>query len=130
MAAKLTAYGAGYLAHCAAGEWAAIRPGPRPDTYESSASGGGRIVHGSPQVVADDDRVAVFSSRSAAIASLTEHGVEPAAAHRPRRDPSAARVNLVVRVHPDTRARLAAEARRTGESQGQVVDRLAHDLAP
>ena len=51
-------------------------------------------------------------------------------AHRPRRDPSAARVNLVVRVHPDTRARLAAEARRTGESQGQVVDRLAHDLAP
>lgn len=49
-------------------------------------------------------------------------------AHRPRRDPAAARINLVVRVHPDTRSRIAAEARRTGESQGQVVDRLASAL--
>lgn len=49
-------------------------------------------------------------------------------AHRPRRDPGAARVNLVVRVHPDTRLRLAAEAQRTGESQGQVIDRLVQGL--
>lgn len=49
-------------------------------------------------------------------------------AHRPRRDPGAARVNLVVRVHPDTRLRLAAEAQRTGESQGQVIDRLVQSL--
>lgn len=49
-------------------------------------------------------------------------------AHRPRRDPVAARVNLVVRVHPHTRLRLAAEAQRTGESQGQIVDRAAEHL--
>lgn len=48
--------------------------------------------------------------------------------HRPRRDPAAVRVNLVVRVHPMTRVRLADEAARTGESQGQVVDRLAEQI--
>jgi hypothetical protein len=49
-------------------------------------------------------------------------------AHRPRRDPGAARVMLALRVHPDTRARLAAESQRTDESQGQVIDRLVQGL--
>lgn len=44
-------------------------------------------------------------------------------AHRPRQDPAVARVNLHVRVHPDTRAAIDAEAKRSGESAGQVVDR-------
>jgi hypothetical protein len=49
-------------------------------------------------------------------------------AHRPRRDPGAARVMLALRVHPETRARLAAESQRTDESQGQVIDRLVQGL--
>lgn len=54
----------------------------------------------------------------------------PRPAHRPRRDPDVVRVNLVVRVHPSTRASVVAEAKRTGESQGQVIDRLAALIAP
>ncbi len=47
------------------------------------------------------------------------------APHRPRRDPSAARVKWSIRVHPDTIRRIAEEATRTGDSSGVVVDRLA-----
>lgn len=54
----------------------------------------------------------------------------PRPANRPRRDPDVVRVNLVVRVHPSTRAMVAAEAKRTGESQGQVIDRLAALIGP
>ncbi len=49
-------------------------------------------------------------------------------AHRPRRDPSAARVVRSYRLHPDTAARIVAESRRTGESQGQVIDRIVAAL--
>lgn len=49
-------------------------------------------------------------------------------AHRPRRDPAAARVVRSYRLHPDTIARIDAEAKRTGESAGQFVDRLAATL--
>lgn len=52
----------------------------------------------------------------------------PRPAHRPRQDPAAARVNLHVRVHPSTRAAIDAEAKRSGESAGQVVDRIARAL--
>jgi hypothetical protein len=54
--------------------------------------------------------------------------ITPAPAHRPRRDPSAARVVKSYRLHPDTAAKIEAEAKRTGESQGQIVDRLAADI--
>lgn len=47
----------------------------------------------------------------------------PRPAHRPRRDPLAARVTKSYRVHPDTARKIAEESARTGESQGQVVDR-------
>jgi hypothetical protein len=50
------------------------------------------------------------------------------APHRPRRDPTAARVVKPIRVHPDTARRLDAEAKRSGISTGQVVDRLAESL--
>ncbi len=43
----------------------------------------------------------------------------------PRRDPKAARIIRSFRLHPDTIGRLAREAARTGESAGQVIDRLA-----
>lgn len=45
-------------------------------------------------------------------------------AHRPRLDPTAARVVLPLRVHPATAAAIRAD-RRTGEGVGQVVDRWA-----
>jgi hypothetical protein len=48
--------------------------------------------------------------------------------HRPRRDPAAARVNLVCRVHPDTRARFDAARAKTGEGLGELLDRLAAAL--
>lgn len=48
----------------------------------------------------------------------------PRPAHRPRRDPAAARVAKGYRLHPTTADRIAAESRRTGESQGQVIDRI------
>lgn len=51
-----------------------------------------------------------------------------AAAHRPRQDPTAARVVKPLRVHPDTARKLDTEAKRAGESVGQVVDRLAAAL--
>ncbi len=53
-----------------------------------------------------------------------------AVAHRPRRDPSVARVTRSYSVHPDTVARIAAEAERSGESAGQVVDRLTAGPKP
>lgn len=56
------------------------------------------------------------------------HLTQPRPRHRPRQDPSAARVMYAVRVHPSTRAAILAEAERTGESQGQVVDRLVQSL--
>jgi hypothetical protein len=49
-------------------------------------------------------------------------------AHRPRRDPAAARVNLVCRVHPTTRARLDAARAKTGEGLGELIDQLALTL--
>lgn len=51
-------------------------------------------------------------------------------AHRPRRDPTATRVNLVCRVHPSTRQRLDSERARTGEGLGELLDRLAANLTP
>lgn len=56
--------------------------------------------------------------------------MEAAPAHRPRRDPSAARVNLIVRVHPDTRKLLAEISSNSKESQGQVIDRLVRAAVP
>lgn len=53
---------------------------------------------------------------------LLQSGWRPA--HRPRRDPAAARVVRAYRVHPDTADRIVAESKRTGESQGQVIDRV------
>lgn len=52
----------------------------------------------------------------------------PRPAHRPRQDPTAARVVKSYRLHPDTALKIEIEARRTGESQGQVIDRLAKSL--
>jgi hypothetical protein len=49
-------------------------------------------------------------------------------AHRPRRDPAAARVNLVCRVHPDTRARFDAFRQLTGQGLGELLDTLANAL--
>ncbi len=63
-----------------------------------------------------------------AIAKAVEAGLIAAVAHRPRRDPSVARVTRSYSVHPDTVARIAAEAKRSGESAGQVVDRLTAGL--
>lgn len=50
-------------------------------------------------------------------------------AHRPRQDPTAARVSRGFRVRPSTLAMIDSEAKRTGESAGQVIDRLAARLA-
>ena len=48
---------------------------------------------------------------------------------RPRRDPTAgARKTKCIRLHPDTIARLDAEARRSRTGVGAVVDRLAATL--
>lgn len=74
------------------------------------------------QRAADDYRLACPLG-----ANVEVREVRPA--HRPRRDPTAARVMLALRVHPDTRSRLACEAQRSGESQGQVIDRLVRGLA-
>ena len=52
----------------------------------------------------------------------------PRPAHRPRQDPAAARVSRGFRCRPDTLARLDDEAKRTGLSAGQVIDRLAAGL--
>ncbi len=52
----------------------------------------------------------------------------PRPPHRPRLDPKAARVVRSFRLHPATVERLDGEAKRTGESGGQVIDRLAKDL--
>lgn len=53
-------------------------------------------------------------------------GTRPA--HRPRLDPSAARVSRGFRCRPETFAKIDAEAKRSGESAGQVIDRLAQTL--
>jgi hypothetical protein len=49
-------------------------------------------------------------------------------AHRPRLDPSAARVAKTYRCAPATIAKIDAEAKRAGISAGQVLDRLAERL--
>lgn len=46
----------------------------------------------------------------------------------PRQDPAAARVKMSYRLHPKTAQAIGAEARRTGLSSGQVIDRLAEGL--
>ena len=97
---------------------------------------------------AEHRRVALFTSRRAAGMAISEgeiwngqqYRVRAArgeqlregvvinsyqAPHRPRLDPTAARVVKSYRVHPDTAAVVESESKRTGESQGQVVDRLA-----
>ena len=45
-----------------------------------------------------------------------------------RQDPAAVRVVKCYRVHPDTAEAIADEAKRSGLSQGQVIDRLAKDI--
>jgi len=54
----------------------------------------------------------------------------PRAAHRPRKDPAAARVTASYRIHPQTRQAIIAEAAETGESQGEVLDRWAAAARP
>lgn len=79
-------------------------------TPEQLVAAGGWLIHdGSFGALAHGDQSVVI--------------VRPA--HRPRRDPSAARVKGSWRVHPRTLELLDAEAKRTGESAGQVLDRLA-----
>lgn len=77
------------------------------------------------------DCTRTLTPRRAAIllrAQATEAGwLRPA--NRPRRDPSAARVIKSYSIHPDSAAKIAAEAQRSGESQGQVIDRLVQGLA-
>ncbi len=53
---------------------------------------------------------------------------KPRPAHRPRQDPDAVRVKKSYRLHPDTIAAIEDESERSGNSQGQVVDRLAAGL--
>ena len=57
------------------------------------------------------------------------HLTQPRPAHRPRRDPGAARVVKSYRVRPDTAEKIEAESKKTGESQGQIIDRLAGHLS-
>lgn len=45
--------------------------------------------------------------------------------HRPRKDPAAARVLKSFRLHPSTVVRIISEAKKYGESQGEVIDRWA-----
>lgn len=45
--------------------------------------------------------------------------------HRPRKDPTAARVGKSFRLHPATIAQIVAESQEYGESQGEVIDRWA-----
>ena len=47
---------------------------------------------------------------------------------RRRRDPEAARIMCAYRLHPATASAIRREAARTGESQGQVIDRLAAQI--
>lgn len=49
-------------------------------------------------------------------------------ANRPRRDPGAARINKSYMLHPTNAARVEAEAKRTGESQSDVINRLVQGL--
>lgn len=49
-------------------------------------------------------------------------------AHRPRLDPLVARVRISYRLDPRSVRRIDREAKRTGLSAGQVVDRLASEL--
>lgn len=49
--------------------------------------------------------------------------------HRPRLDPTAARIVKTYRVHPRTAARIEALAHERGISAGQVLDQLA-EAAP
>jgi hypothetical protein len=46
-------------------------------------------------------------------------------AHRPRQDPAASRINLRVRIHPETHLAIDASAKRTGKSAGQTIDQMA-----
>jgi prepilin-type N-terminal cleavage/methylation domain-containing protein len=50
------------------------------------------------------------------------------APHRPRKDPAVTRINRTYRLHPVTIVKIDGESKRTGESSGQVVDRLAEKL--
>jgi hypothetical protein len=49
----------------------------------------------------------------------------PRAAHRPRKDPTAARAIKSFRLHPDTIAAIIEASQEYGESQGEVIDRWA-----
>lgn len=64
--------------------------------------------------------------------SLTAYLLTPSRhtrpAHRPRRDPMAARVVRPLRCHPDTWAALDAD-RREGETAGVTLDRWARERA-
>lgn len=56
-----------------------------------------------------------------------EDGRPAAPAHRPRQGKEA-RIVRSYRVDPSTAKVIDAEAKRSGESQGQVVDRLAKEI--
>lgn len=45
-------------------------------------------------------------------------------AHRPRRDPNAARVPLGLRVHPDSKKRLIELANKCACSQSEMFDKI------
>lgn len=97
---------------------------------------GARLTDGTPEsagiisrhrTAAAAERAADAYRRACPLGSRVEvREVRPA--HRPRRDPSAARVGLACRVHPDTRKRLDYIRAKSGEGIGELIDRLAKTL--
>ena len=110
--------------------WQPIWPDDRTGGWCSHAcdeAGGGGVTRLDPMAVAKDPRAAAYGTRQRALVALGEHGVDvPVGA--PRRDPTAARVVKSYRVHPTTAAKIEAAARLSGESQGQIIDRMAQKL--
>jgi len=97
-----------------------VRPDSSEPPYHYAVVGENGIVRGRAAERAGARRLAKeFSAEP-----------RPRPAHRPRRDPKAARVIKSYRLHPDTALKIARESKRSGESQGRVVDWLISRLFP
>lgn len=80
------------------------------------------------QLLNEPQRPCAYLDGEAVWCATCEYADRPKQSGAARLDPLAVRVPASFRLHPDTVRRIGREAKRTGESRGQVVDRLARGL--
>jgi hypothetical protein len=104
-------------------EYHVARPAPGVAVVQRRAGSG-------PWEAVGDGDLRTLLAAPTGLAAWLREAMGPRPAHRPRRDPAAARVTICARVAAETQRRLAEHRRQTGEGLGTLIDRLVAAMPP